>query len=112
MIYLLLFIILTTVSQILLKKESLKKINLKTTSYLISMSTSRFVILAYLISSFNILIWFLALTQVSLLVAFFFSSLIYVIMVFVDHIYFNEKINIFKLLGVGLITCGIILINI
>ena len=112
MIYLLLFIILTTISQVLLKKESLRNINLKPTSYLISMFRSRSVILAYLLSTLNIFIWFLALTQISLLVAIFFSSIIYVIMVFVDHFYFNEKINIFKLLGVSLISFSIILIKI
>jgi len=111
MFYLILFILFTVISQVLLKKASLKNVELASGSYLVKMFKTPTVIFAYGLSLLNVFVWILALSQVSLLVAFFFTSSIYVIMVLVDHFLFEEKLNIFKLCGVGLITMGIVLLS-
>jgi len=109
MTHLILFIILTIASQILLKQTSLKNMELKTWPYLFSMVKNPRVLLAYGISGLNLFVWIIALSKISLLSAFFITSSIYVIMVFIDHLIFKEKLNVTKLLGALFISAGVIL---
>lgn len=99
---------MTLVAQVLLKMEALKQKS-ATSSYLLKMVKSPLVIFAYGLNLINIFVWLLALTEVSLLVAFFSTSCIYVIIIFVDRLIFKENINMFKLLGAISISAGIIL---
>lgn len=108
MIYLIIYIVSTLLAQVLLKREALKEKD-NTKSYLLKMVKSPMVILAYSINLVNIFVWILALTEVSLLVAFFSTSCIYVIIIFVDKLMFNESLNLFKILGAISISIGIIL---
>ena len=107
--YLIIFVILTIVSQILLKKVSLRNAEQKTKTYFLQMIKDPMVILAYGLSFVNVIIWIMALSTVPLLTAFLFTSVVYVLMVFIDHWFFNERINMMKLMGAGLISGGIIL---
>ena len=109
MVYLVLFVVLTSISQILLKKESLKISYLRSGSYFKRMILNPVVLSAYFLSLCNVFIWIMALTNNSLLNAFLFTSSIYILMVLIDAIFFKEKLNVFKLIGAGLISMGIIL---
>jgi len=109
MLYLFTFIILTLISQVLLKKEALKKKDVAPNSYLLKMIQSPLVIFAYCLSFINVFIWLLALSELSLLVAFLSTSCIYVIIIFVDFFIFNQRITVLKLIGALFISTGIIL---
>lgn len=109
MIYLFFYIAITVLSQVLLKQASLKNLELKTSSYLLQMFKTPKVLVAYGLSGINIIIWIITLSKTSLLIAFFISSFSYVVMVFLDHYIFNEKINYVKILATLFITLGVIL---
>ena len=109
MIYLILFIIITIISQVLLKQESFKNSKLKTSKYLFMMMTTPKVLFAYFLSGLNIFLWIIALSKTSLIIAFFSTSFTYVIMVFVGYFILNENINFIKITGAILITVGVIL---
>jgi drug/metabolite transporter (DMT)-like permease len=109
MIYLILFILLTILSQVLLKQASLNNVDLKTGSYLVRMLKTPKVLFAYALSGINIFIWIIALSKIPLITAFFIASSIYVIMVLVDHFLFKERINFIKVLGAFFISIGVML---
>lgn len=109
MIFLIIFIVLTITSQVILKKESIKKHEASTKNYLKFMLLNLKILLAYIISMLNIFIWIFALTKLSLLTAFMFTSITYVLMLLVDFIFFKEQINYIRLIGGFLITIGLII---
>jgi len=109
MIFISLFIILTIVSQIIIKRESLKKSNANFKNYLSFMLSNVRILLAYSLSFINILIWIFSISKLSLLTAFMFTSVSYVLMLFVDLLFFKEQINFIKLIGSISITLGLII---
>lgn len=109
MIYLVIFILFTIITQVLLKQSSIQNSDLKVGSYLTTMFRNHKVLFAYALSGINVFVWILALTKTTLLIAFFVTSSIYVIMVFVDHYFFNQKLNSVKFLGAFFISIGVIL---
>lgn len=109
MIYVFTFIVLTIISQVLLKQASIKNSKLKTGYYLLYMFKTPKVFFAYFLSFLNIFIWIIALNKTSLIIAFFSTSSIYVIMIFVGHFILNESINVVKIVGALIITIGVIL---
>jgi len=108
MIFLIIFIGLTIISQVILKAESIKKSNASTKNYLKFMLLNPKILLAYSISLINIFIWIFALTKLSLLTAFMFTSVTYILMLLVDFIFFKEQINYIRLIGGFSITIGLI----
>ena len=112
MIFLILFVVLTVISQILLKKASVKNEDRKSLSYLTRMLRTPSVLFAYSLSLVNIFVWILAISEVSLLLAFFFTSSIYVIMVMVDHFLFKQPVGLIKIIGIGFITAGVLVLSI
>ena len=109
MIFLIIFIVLTITSQVILKTESIKRSEASTKNYLKFMLLNPKIMLAYSISMLNILIWIFALTKLSLLTAFMFTSVTYVLMLLVDFIFFKEQINYTRLIGGFSITVGLII---
>lgn len=107
--YLLVFVILKIISQVLLKKASLQKKTLLAKSYIVNMFTTQKVLIAYSISFVNIFIWILALSKSSLISAVMFSSFSYVLMLFVDYLFFGQKIHLHSLIGATLIVFSVIL---
>ena len=109
MIFLVILILIKVISQALLKKESLKNNNAKSSHYLLKMLTSYRVILAYILSFLNLFIWVIALSEVTLVYAVIFSSISYILILFVDKFLFNIQINWNKIIGSILIIISVIL---
>ena len=109
MIFLVILIIIKVISQALLKKESLKNYNTKSSHYLLTMLSSYRVILAYILSFLNLFIWVIALSEVTLAYAVIFSSISYILILFIDKFFFKIKINWNKILGSILIIISVIL---
>ena len=112
MIYVVIFILLSTLSQVILKKESNSLEILKNHHFIINMLKNYKVILAYIISFIAILIWILALSEITLLEAIILSSISYIIMFIVDYIIFKVKVSKNKIIGASLILFGILLSSI
>lgn len=112
MIYLVIFISLNTLSQVILKKESNSLESLKNHHFIINMFKNYKVILAYIISFIGIFIWILALSEITLIEAIILSSISYVIMFIVDYIIFKVKVSKNKIIGASLILFGILLSSI
>ena len=106
--FLVLYILLTFCSQILIKKASVK-LEDSEGSYLIKMYKNPSVLIAYGISFFNLFVWILALRENSLSLAVLSTSSTYIIAIFIDKYFFNEKLSINKITGAFLITLGIII---
>jgi drug/metabolite transporter (DMT)-like permease len=112
MIYLILFILIQLLTQLILKKQSIKYSKLNSKSYILKMYCNPFVIIAYVLSFFNLIIWIIAISKTSLFTATLIGASSYIIIVFIDSYFFNEKINYLKLLGVSFILIGISLLYI
>jgi drug/metabolite transporter (DMT)-like permease len=67
------------------------------------------VLLAYMVTFINIFIWIFALRVVSLSTATVLASSNYVLIVFVDKIFFNEEIKARNLIGAILISLGVLI---
>lgn len=109
MFFLLIFLFLTLVSQVILKLESQKKSTASNKLYLFNVLFNYKVLLAYFFSFLGIIAWILALTKVSLFHAIMITSSLYVGMLLVDKIVFKERIELFKILGATLIVIGVLL---
>lgn len=109
MLYLSLYILVTVISQTMLKACSLSVSQNNNGNYLINMFLNYKVILAYLLSIFNLIVWVFALTKISLLKAVVCISFSYVIFLLVDWLYFKEQIKKHKIVGVSLITLGVLI---
>jgi drug/metabolite transporter (DMT)-like permease len=109
MFYLIVFVFLTLLTQVLLKKESLKITEKSSGKYVFKMLSSPVVILAYSLSLLNMLLFVLVLTQMSLSKTLFATSSLYVLIIIVDYFFFNEKVNLVKLIGGFSISCGVII---
>jgi len=109
MLYLIIYILITLIAQVLIKKEALKKKDTAPNSYLLKMVQSPIVVFAYCLNLTNIFIWLLVLSELPLLIAFISTSCIYVIIIFIDYFIFNQKITALRLIGALFISAGIIL---
>jgi len=108
MIFLVIYVFITIVSQTILKVESTKKSVSNENNYLLKMMLNAKVIFAYFLSLCNLFIWVFALTKITLLEAVFFTSFSYVLFVLVDKYYFKESINNYKIVGVLFVTIGVL----
>ena len=99
MVYLIAFIFFVVISQVLLKQASIMNKRYGTGAYLLRMIKTSKVITAYGFSALSIITWIIALSKNSLMEAVFFTGSIYVIMVVVDHFFFNERMNLMKIVG-------------
>ena len=109
MIYLIIYILLTLLSQVILKFESKKNYKQQTGSYLKKMLLNYRVIIAYGISFLNVLVWILALRKNTLFTSVLFTSLIYVLILFADKLFFRDPIDLKKIIGASFIVLGVLL---
>lgn len=110
--YLILMLILTNISQVLLKRSveqmNFKSFSLKEVKYNVLIE-SVLGIVFLLVAPF---LYILALKDLPLNIAFSFTSINVIIVQFTGYKYFNEKITSNKLLGAGLIVLGLVIYNI
>ena len=91
--------------------HSLKNINTQT-RFLCDIFTKPFIWVGFASMSIGLVIWLIALAQGDLSLVFSIGSLQFVLILFLAHIFLNEKIDRMKLLGTFLVISGIILIAI
>ena len=110
--------VFTAIGQIFFKKSTnaLESYNLKNLSahirFLRDVFASPSIWLGFLCMAIALIIWLIALAQGDLSLVFSIGSLQYVIILFLAHIFLEEKIDKMKLIGTLLVVFGIFLITI
>ena len=96
MISLIFYMFLNLISQVLIKKATLKNSSKKNLSFLFGMYTNYRVIIGYSLTFSSLFIWVFALREVGLSAATIIVSFNYVLIIFSDYFFLIEEIKVRK----------------
>lgn len=79
--------------------------------WIVQVATSPFVVGGLLIYGLGVIFWVIALSQLELSFAYPFGSLSYIGIILASYFIFKERINRARLLGIGIIVMGLLIIS-
>lgn len=111
-IFLIIASILAAFGQLSLKKGAISSTTeiQNIITYLFSLVLNPFMWSGFFCYGLSFLVYMIALKQLDLSIARSFSALSYVLVILLSFIFFNDSLNIYKILGISAIFLGIILI--
>ena len=73
-------------------------------------ATNIAIILGLICYVISVVVWMLVLSRVEVSYAYPFLSVGYIVTTIIGYAYFNEDITVYRLMGVALICCGVVLV--
>ena len=111
-IYILLTVLLNASAQLVLKKGTevaAEKSNL--VNYIISNISNIYYITGFLLYGISVLLWIYVLSKVEVSFAYPFLSIGYIVTTLGGYFYFNEQLNLIKIIGILIICIGVIVLS-